>query len=362
LSESFHQFGQRVISGKARGFGASALRFAFAAVSPIYASIMRLRNLKFDRGISVKRLPKPVISIGNLTAGGTGKTPVVRWLCERLRESGGRPAVLMRGYKAKAGERGDEQAMLETLLNREGLPPVTVHAQADRHAGGLAVLRNDPAITAFILDDGFQHRRLARDFDLVLIDACEPFGFGHTFPRGLLREPPSGLRRADAILITRADQAADIDHVERLIKRHNASAPIFRCSHTHAGLRSTDSALHPLETLAGKKFFAFAGIGNPQGLASQLKQLPGELVASHWFTDHFHYSRQEITQLLHQAKAASAQAIVTTEKDWVKIAPLLEKSPSLPIYRIELAIKFAADDENELFEMIRSTIQATSHE
>lgn len=331
-------------------------------MSPIYASIMRLRNWKFDRGIGVKRLPKPVISIGNLTAGGTGKTPVVRWLCERLRENGERPAVLMRGYKAKSGQRGDEQAMLESLLNREGLPPIVVHAQADRFAGGLEVLRNDPAITTFILDDAFQHRRLARDFDLVLIDACEPFGFGRTFPRGLLREPPAGLRRASAILITRADQSANIDRTLQLITKYNPSAPIFRASHCHAGLRSIDNALHPLHTLSNKRFFAFAGIGNPQGLANQLKQLPGELVASHWFADHFHYSREDITQLIDQAQAANAQAIVTTEKDSVKFAPLLQKPLEIPIYRIELAIKFAAGAENELFALIRSAIQNSSHE
>src|SRR4051812_22379030 len=185
------------MSGEARGVGAALLRAGLSVISPVYATVMRGRNAKFDLGLGVTRLPRPVISVGNITAGGTGKTPVVRWLCERLRDTGERPAVLMRGYKAAAGERGDEAAMLEGMLNRSGVQNVVVHAQADRVAGGLGVLRDHPDVSVFVLDDGFQHRRLARDFDLVLVDACEPLGYGRVFPRGLLREPACGLGRAD---------------------------------------------------------------------------------------------------------------------------------------------------------------------
>src|SRR2546421_4413716 len=149
--------------------GAELMRLGMSAVSPIYSMMVRGRNARFDRGLGVRRLPRPVVSVGNITTGGTGKTPVVRWLCERLREAGERPAVLMRGYRAKAGEAGDEEAMLAGLLNRADVPPVFVHAEADRHAGGQAVFAAHPEVTAFVMDDGFQHRRLARDFDLVLL-------------------------------------------------------------------------------------------------------------------------------------------------------------------------------------------------
>lgn len=325
-------------------------------MSPVYSAIMRARNFKYDRAMGVRRLAKPVISVGNITAGGTGKTPVVRWLCERLRGAGDRPAVLMRGYKAKIGERGDEQAMLEGLLNRDGLPPVVVDAQADRYAGGLAVLRDHPEVNVLVLDDGFQHRRLGRDFDLVLVDATEPLGFGRVIPRGLLREPAVGLKRADAILITRADQVSEVETVVKLIRRYNSAAPIFRCSHSQVGLRSAEGSLHSLDALAGKNFFAFAGIGNPEGLARQLQALPGKLAGSRWFGDHWQYAREDFRQLIDQARRCGANAIVTTEKDWVKIAVLMNEPLEIPIWRIELALKFEDDDERKLFELIHSAI------
>ncbi len=321
--------------------------------------VMRVRNAKFDRGVGVRRLGRAVVSVGNVTAGGTGKTPVVRWLCERLRAAGDRPAVLMRGYKARAGERGDEQAMLEGLLNREGLLPAVVHALADRYAGGLAVLRDHPEVNVLVLDDGFQHRRLGRDFDLVLVDASEPLGFGRVFPRGLLREPAVGLKRADAILITRADQVAEVETVVALIRRYNSTAPIFRCSHAQVGLRSAEGGLHSLDVLSGKKFFAFAGIGNPEGLAKQLKALPGKLAGSRWFGDHWHYAREDFKQLIDEATRCGAEAIVTTEKDWVKIGLLMNEPVEIPIWRIELALKFEDDDERKLFELIHAAISAS---
>jgi tetraacyldisaccharide 4'-kinase len=359
LSESFQQFGRQVISGSARGVLPAVLRGTFSALSPFYSAVMRLRNFKFDHGVGVRRLGRPVVSVGNITAGGTGKTPVVRWLCERFRAGGDRPAVLMRGYKARPGERGDEQAMLEGLLNREGLPAVVVQAQADRYGGGLAVLREHPEVNVLVLDDGFQHRRLGRDFDLVLVDAAEPFGFGRTFPRGLLREPPSGLKRADAILITRADQVEDVGRVEGLVRRYNSDAPIFRCAHAQVGLRSAESGSHALEALAGKKFFAFAGIGNPEGLAKQLKALPGEIVGGRWFGDHWRYVREDFKQVMDEARGCGAEAIVTTEKDWVKVSLFMNEAVEIPIWRIELALKFEGEDERKLFELIHAAISAT---
>lgn len=348
-----------MISGEARGVWPAVLRGAFSAISPFYSAIMRVRNFKFDRGVGVRTLSRPVVSVGNITAGGTGKTPVVQWLCERLRAAGDRPAVLMRGYKARPGERGDEQAMLEGLLNRDGLRPVVVHAEAGRYAGGLAVLQDHPDVNVLVLDDGFQHRRLGRNFDLVLVDASEPLGFGRVFPRGLLREPPASLKRADAILITRADQVLDIVRVEQLIRRYNSTAPIFRCSHAQVGLRSAAGSLHELDALAGKKFFAFAGIGNPQGLSKQLKALPGELSGSRWFGDHWRYAREDFKQLVDEARQSGADAIVTTEKDWVKIALLMNEEMKMPIWRIELTLKFEDDGERQLFELIYSAISAT---
>jgi tetraacyldisaccharide 4'-kinase len=355
LSETWEQFGRRVISGDARGVRASAMRLGLSVASPLYAGLMRARNWKYDRGIGVACLPRPVVSVGNLTTGGTGKTPVVRWLCERLRDAGRRPAVLMRGYRAAAGERGDEQAMLEGLLNRPGVEAVPVHADATRFEGGQAVLAAHPEVNVFVLDDGFQHRQLGRDFDLVLVDASNPFGHGRVIPRGLLREPLSGLRRADAVLITRADQG-DVEAIARTVRQHNATVPLYRCTHAHAGLRADEAGdLKPLRELVGRSFFAFAGIGNPEGLVHQLAALRGRLAGTRWFGDHWNYSEADVGRILKDAEAADADLVLTTEKDWTKVRRFAAGA-AIPIWRLELAVRFRDDDESKLFEQIQANL------
>src|SRR4051812_7733392 len=169
----------RVMSGEARGVGAAALRAAMSAAEPVYAAAVAARNRRFDRRPDlIASLPRPVVSVGNLSAGGTGKTPMIRWLAERLRERGHRPAVLSGGYKARPGELGDEQRMLDRQLNGAGQSEVFIRANPDRLAAGRAVLAEHPEADVVLLDDGFQHRRLARDLDIVLINATAPFGGG----------------------------------------------------------------------------------------------------------------------------------------------------------------------------------------
>lgn len=348
------------MSGTARGVGPALLRGGLSVLAPVYATLMRARNKRFDLGWGVKRLPRPVVSVGNVTTGGTGKTPVVRWLCERLRDAGIRPAVVMRGYKAEPGERGDEQAMLEDLLNRDGITPVIVRAEPSRHTGGQAVIREHPDIAMLVMDDGFQHRRLARDFDLVLIDACEPFGYGRVIPRGMLREPLVGLQRADAVLVTRANQvdAGEVERIMARVREIHPAAPVYRCSHAHVGLRSPEGAPHSLEELSGLRFYAFAGIGNPEGLEKQLRQLPGGFAGREWFPDHWGYAPRDLERVRAAAQAAGAGLILTTEKDWVKVADLIGAAQGMPIWRLELAVQFADGDEDKLFDQILACVQS----
>jgi tetraacyldisaccharide 4'-kinase len=341
------------MSGEETGLRAGLIRAATGVVSPLYSMVMRGRNAVFDAGIGVRRLDRPVISVGNLTTGGTGKTPVVAWLVGRLREAGDRPAVLMRGYKARPGEAGDEQAMLREVLG-EG---AVVHADSDRHAGGVAVLRERPDVDVFVLDDGFQHRRLGRDFDLVLIDATNPFGYGRVLPRGMLREPVSGVRRADAILITRAD-LADVEPIVARVRRYNAAVPVFRCFARHAGLRGRDGAVRPMESLGGRPFFAFAGIGNPAALERQLRANAGRMVGAGWFGDHHDYSRGDVEAVLAAARAAGAEVVLTTQKDWVKVGPLMRDTDSPEVSRVELALEFAGEDGRRLFAQIGSRLES----
>jgi tetraacyldisaccharide 4'-kinase len=341
VSDSRRQFGLRVISGEARGVGPTLLRAGLAALSPVYSTLMRLRNWKYDRGWGVKRLPRPVVSVGNITTGGTGKTPVVRWLYEKLREAGMTPAILMRGYGARPGEMGDEEKMLRSLL-----PDPIVRADPDRYAGGLAVLHEHPNVDVFVLDDGFQHRRLARDFDLVLIDATDPFGYGRVLPRGLLREPRSGLARADAVLITRADQGA----IELAV-----DVPAFRCVHEPTVVRMADGSTRPLESLAGRRVFAFAGIGNPAAFERQLRSIPLILAGMRVFDDHHVYTPEDVYALFYKAK--DSELILTTEKDFVKVQSLLWTDVP-PIARLDVRIRFLDDAEDRLFTLIRDRIQS----
>src|SRR4051812_36636358 len=196
MTPDLEQRALRAIRGE-RGVGCALVRGALGAMEPLYRAAVASRNRFYDFA-GQTRLPRPVISVGNITTGGTGKTPMVAWLATQLLEQGMHPAILLRGYSR--GGISDEQQMLQRQL-----PGVPVQANADRVEGARMVLGEHPEVDVFLLDDGFQHRRVARDFDLVLINAREPFGLGRVLPRGLLRESLDGLKRAHGFVITRAD-------------------------------------------------------------------------------------------------------------------------------------------------------------
>lgn len=375
----------RILSGEARGAGPTLARAGLRLAEPFYATAMRLRNLSFSRGWrKIHPLPLDTVSVGNLTTGGTGKTPVVRWLAERLRDAGRRPAILMRGYTVGEATVSDEQLMLEEQLHRGSHRRVIVHANPDRVAGAQAVVRHDPDADLFILDDGFQHRRAGRDFDLVLVNATNPFGYGHVLPRGLLREPLSGLKRADAVLITRSDQIEDLARglIKQTIRRYNPDVPIYCARHALTGvlmdndaemtlrrdapalrLQGTRSpqaqpseAFADLGKLATPNVFAFAGIGDPTGLSAQLRQFAPRFAGEHWFGDHHAYSKVDLLMLDTKARDAGANLLLTTEKDWAKIRHLDRTAMTTPIGRVAMAIRFMEDDEARLLEQVLAVV------
>lgn len=361
MSASTTQLAHRLLSGQLHGPGPAMLRALLGVAEPLYAALIASRNLLYDRRIlPIHRLPVPVVSVGNITAGGTGKTPVVRWLASRLRARGLRPAVLLRGYKRDQANVSDEQSMLQQYLGE-----TPVHANPDRVAGGREILQQHPETNLIILDDGFQHRRLGRDFDLVLIDAASPFGYGHVHPRGLLREGLRGLRRADAFVLTRSDLVTreQRDEVESILRAHNPIAPIYRARHAHTGLRSAGAMAStpadlPLEHLASRRFFAFAGIGQPQSLHQQLSALPGKYVGRHWFPDHHDYRESDLKEMRQQALAGGADTILVTEKDWSK----LQRLPSIltgapPILRLELEIDLEPQAATGLLDLVQARIE-----
>ena len=347
-----------ILSGRRTTVGATLLRGLLALAEPAYAAAMSARNWLYDRRmLTAHRVNAAVISVGNLTTGGTGKTPMVRWLAEQLRRRGLSPAVLMRGYKGTAGW-SDEQELLRKMLG-----DVPILAEPDRIAGAKRLLKEHPQTRAILLDDGFQHRRLARDFDLVLIDATNPFGFGHVLPRGLLRERRAGLRRADAIVLTRNDLIAPQQRRELESELHGWSsrAAIYRARHQLTGLRTAgaDPASPPdlpLEWLTGRRWIAAAGIGNPAALEQQLRGLPGTFRGGTWFADHHNFTEADLAGFRKSAQEDHADVLVVTEKDWTKLSRLTAP-PGLQILRLNVEMAFDNGRGEGLIDLILARIE-----
>jgi tetraacyldisaccharide 4'-kinase len=337
------------MDGSDRSISASALRTAAACIEPIYAGMMRLRNGLYDAGISpIHRLGRPTISVGNITTGGTGKTPVVRWLVKCLSDR--RPCVLLRGYKSTKAGISDEQAMLEA----DGIPVI---ADRDRLRGAHTALKQHPEITNFVLDDGMQHRRAARDFEMVLIHAREPFGSGRVFPRGMLREPLGGLRRADAVVVTHADEVDpdELAKVSEAIRKHNGDVEVFHADHVIENLRSAEGESAPIQSLVGQRYFAFCGIGSPESFFWRLGTVGGTCAGTRAFADHYDYQERDLRSVFDEAKAVGAQRVVTTEKDWVKVSRFVAEV-SIPIWRAELVVRFWRGEEERLLAAIRKRL------
>ena len=308
------------------------IRQLLGACTPAYRSAVALRNQMFDQGLRrPASLGRPTVSVGNLTTGGTGKTPMVAAVCHHLLEQGKTPAVLLRGYHADSQGQSDEAQQL-----RSELPDaVIVMPNPSRIAGAKAVLKEHPHVDVFVLDDGFQHRQAARDVDLVLVDATQPFGFGRLLPRGLLREPMTSLARADAIVVTRADQisSSQLHHLDQTIARYHRRPPIAHAAHRWQGWRVGEEQKN-LDAASTLRVAAITGIGNPKAFEHTLREHVTQIVWHRRLDDHHPYSQAELEQAFAQAQHDGAQALVTTEKDWVKWAPLLADRPGLiPVWR-----------------------------
>ncbi|QOV92262.1 tetraacyldisaccharide 4'-kinase [Humisphaera borealis] len=351
---SFEHSIQRLMSGQAKGLFPSLGRSALACIEPLYRFEVNRRNRRFDRDASrARKLPKPVISVGNLTTGGTGKTPVIRWLAGALRDRGLNVGILARGYKAEPGTLGDEQRMLLAMLGGGTTTAgrVVIECDPDRHAAGLRALEREPAIDLFLLDDGFQHRRLHRDLDIVLLHAPEPFGYGHVLPRGLLREPITGLKRAGIVILTSADAATPESRATTIaeIRQHNAGVQVVFERHEPTGLRSAGTpsdqpADVPLSALREKSAMCFSGLGSPGGFERQIRSLAGKYAGEHRFPDHHAYTADDVRMLQASGESAGAEVLVTTEKDWVKLAAIDGVADAkIPIWRLDVEARFEGD-------------------
>jgi len=311
------------------------LRGLLRLPAALYGLAAHARNALYHSGLrAVHAADVPVLSVGNITAGGTGKTPMVAWLARLMIIHKRRPAILSRGY----GRHGELDLDDENTLLRRETEDVPIVVNPDR-VGGAATAVSRHGADVLILDDGFQHRRLARDLDIVLIDAVWPFGGGHMLPRGLLREPLRGLARADVLLITRAGLVRE-QQLEQVKERLAGLAPeaVLACCVTQpSGLRALapGGGMEPAQRLNRGRWAAFCGIGNPEGFRLTLKQAGCRLAFFRAFADHEAYTRAQIEKVVSAAQEADCEAVVTTEKDAVKVERLLRK-PSVPLYALQV--------------------------
>ena len=323
-----------VVSGRRRGAVAAILRALLRVVEVPYTWAVRRRNRGYDSGKKpIHQVDVPVVSVGNLTLGGTGKTPTVQWLARFFADRGVKTAIVSRGYRAGAAGRNDE-----ALVLAQNLPEVPHVQNPDRVAGARQAIKQH-GCRLVLLDDGFQHRRLHRDLDIVLLDACEPFGFDHVFPRGTLREPLDSLRRADVVMLSRADM---IDEVERAEVRRRArqlapEAIWIEARHAPQELAGTSGTQESLDSLAGCRVAAFCGIGNPAGFQHTIQTLGCQLVAWREFADHHAYSTRDVEQLGRWAETAGADAVLCTQKDLVKFD--VESLAGRPLWAVTVGIE-----------------------
>ncbi len=303
----------------------------------LYGGVARLRNAAYERGFLPSfRLEAPVVCVGNLTAGGTGKTPFTVWVCRELERRGLRPGVLSRGYGSTDGGPNDETRALAAVL--PGTPCVQ---DADRVRGGER-LATRHRVDVVVLDDGFQHRRLRRDLDLVLVDATRPWGLAPPpgggapvramLPRGLLREPPCGLARADAVVVTRADQV-DPATLEALLEELAERAPgrgIATAAHRPSRLHDAAGSDLGLESLYGREVDLVSGIGNPEAFEATVRRLGARVAEHRRFPDHHAFAPGDLAGL-----GGAGRWIVATTKDAPKLPTI---DAPVVLLEVEIAI------------------------
>jgi tetraacyldisaccharide 4'-kinase len=330
-------------------------RIILYIISLLYRLMINLRNRLYDHKIFQEvKLPCPVISVGNITTGGTGKTPCVIWLAQMLQEQGFKPAVLSRGYGGNSSSpanivsdgsnillsctiAGDEPLLIAQSLN--GIPVIT---------GPKRILTGQTAIDNFgvnvlICDDAFQHRQIFRNINLVLLDSEKPLGNGYMLPRGNLREPAEALNRADAFIQTRTNKAMAVNGIiSKLAATENI--PVFVSCHKPVDAVKGDYSIKlPLTELQGKKVCAFAGIARPDSFKKIILAAGAQIISFDIFPDHHRYSQKELADICNNFLKNNADLLMTTEKDGMRLQEYTEFLRGIYLLRIELEIISAGD-------------------
>lgn len=373
-AEELEQYFLDLMAGRRKKWYDRSMICLLFVASRFYRMAVQFRHWLYERRIiRYQALGCLLVSIGNLTCGGTGKTPVVEVFARSLSQKGRKVAILSRGYRRKkrtfweklvhafhSGEMelppqvvsdgrnllmDSEHAGDEPYMLASNLPDVAVVVDKNRVKSGIHAI-DEFETDVIILDDGFQYLRLKPHINIVLVDSTDPFGNGHVLPRGILREPIKNIRRADYIFLTKSDGSHKNAHLKRFLRRHTRRAEIIECCHKpqHLVKLFSNREEKELSFLNGKKVAALSAIARPESFENFLEQLGAELVAKDHFADHHRYTTQEIIDFINTAKASGADMVVTTEKDAVRI-PHIERC-DVPIYYLRIQIDILSGKES----------------
>lgn len=321
-------YSEKIIREESQGIFSPFLYLA----SFLYGLVQRLRALLYENGfIRVEKVERRIISVGNITVGGTGKTPAVIAIAESAKKRGLNAAILTRGYRGKAKgispvsdgseillgciEAGDEPYLIARKLR--GIPVIK---GSDRYLSSLYAMKRF-GTDFFILDDGYQHLKFHRDKNILLIDATNPFGNGQLIPRGILREPLISIRRADIIVLTKSDLSEDKKWILEVIKRFNPEAPVFFSYYNPLDLIGLAGESMPLDAIRDRKVFIFSGLASHSYFRALLDRYCSNIIGELTYPDHFYYSTKDIVRIKEAARGLGADITVTTEKDLIKISP-----------------------------------------
>ncbi len=332
----------------------SILRPLTVPASWVWRLAIDHRNRRFDRGVGVHRASVPIVSVGNLSTGGTGKTPMVQWIVDRLLDAGRHPAVCLRGYGARDGAPSDEQQLFESAWS-----DVPVLVDPDRCGALVNHLSNEVETDCAVLDDGFQHRHLDRDLDLVLVDATRPLPTQRLLPDGHLREPLSSLSRASAVIVT---HAVDEDpELAAIITQLHGKPPIawtqhrWTCVHVHS---RTDRVEQRLAWLSGRRFVTRLGVGHPDAVHEQLHAAGATTASNVPVRDHAPFTRSELSELAQRAEGTDG--LFMTAKDWVKAEPMADELGDVPVIVPVLRLRFLSGQADLLERIEAATAPAAA--
>ena len=331
----------------------SLVRMLLWPLSLLYGAFVRLRVWLYAKGLlKQKRLKAPVVSVGNLTVGGTGKTPMVIWLAERFLAEGKHVAILSRGYRGTNGTSDEIELMKFRLQGRAAFG-----VGKDRFTEGQRIESQQP-VDVFLLDDGFQHLQLARDLDILLMDASRGLAGELLLPAGRLREPLSAMSRANILVFTRTENMpGTVDAIQKLNQY-----PVFAAATHLVGFRRLGGEITLLSSseIGAGPFFAFCGLGNPDAFFRDLRNWGLAVCSQMSFSDHHHYTEEDILQIQREAKRAGANAFVTTEKDEQNLGGMRFEHPPVYVSVIDLVVSPEADFKNALAQTLRHSTGAAA--